>query len=998
MITPRSTRLLRVPDLQARHEAIFQLVAPPPADTDLSRRDAALRVRDTAIIVSTRGAAEELRRTIEKRVLADDAAIVLPDCLTRADFYLQAHQRAPGLPRRLTDFEREVLFRRAAHEAIAEGVKAPFVLRAGLIVELLNFYDELRRRDRTLEVFDRLMNGALEPSVGSDRGAARLLDLTHFLTAAFRALERLTASSGCLDEHGLRARLLTVEAGIPGACPYRHIVVTVVDQAADPRGLWMADFDLLARMPGLVRLDILVTEHVLASGFHERIHDALPGIEVVRLSSAGAMPVLAAPEPVADQEPLRWFVCRDREEELVEVARMARARQGVMGRTAVVFQRPLPYLYLARRVFPDAQVPYEALDALPLASEPFAAALDLVFTFLLAEGNRASLVGLLGSPHWTFDAGGQAIGRREVSAADALLRELKYLGGWDRLSALAARAPDEATEGATDRRREGLNRAAPALEAAGVALKELDPVLHGPSASAQVAALLAFVETHERLPQPGDSWYASHLRARSAVLAALASLRDAHLQHDDRPLPLRDLAGTIRRWIEGQTFSPRTGAGGILLVDAAAAAYADVDEVRLVGLVESDWPDRPRRSIFYPSSLLLPLGWPPDAERLAGARARFHDLLLLARRRVSASTFTLEDDAIVTPSTFLEELEPAGLPVERVPAPVPRRVFLHEAISIEPVAAAPLDEEPGEWLALRLARSNMDAPAFRGAVGERPAAVYAVSRVERYLECPFKYFAAHVLRLREEREDESTLSPQERGQLLHDVFEAFFRKWQGAGRGAITTGNVAVATELFAEVAESRLATLPEADRALERTHLLGSAAAAGLAERAFSFEIEQGGVVLERLLEHSLEGEFEFRAGERVRRVAVRAKADRIDLLDDGSLRVIDYKLSKAPKASRALQLPVYGVCAEQHLAGRHGRSWTLGRAGYVAFRERNAFTALGGSTSLADAVAEGQARFLDTLEGIERGEFPVRPEEPFLCTRCGFATVCRKDYVGDE
>ena len=42
------------------------------------------------------------------------------------------------------------------------------------------------------------------------------------------------------------------------------------------------------------------------------------------------------------------------------------------------FQRPLPYLYLARQVFPDAETPYQALDSLPLAAEPFAAALDLV--------------------------------------------------------------------------------------------------------------------------------------------------------------------------------------------------------------------------------------------------------------------------------------------------------------------------------------------------------------------------------------------------------------------------------------------------------------------------------------------------------------------------------------------------------------------------------------------------------------------------------------------
>jgi RecB family exonuclease len=191
---------------------------------------------------------------------------------------------------------------------------------------------------------------------------------------------------------------------------------------------------------------------------------------------------------------------------------------------------------------------------------------------------------------------------------------------------------------------------------------------------------------------------------------------------------------------------------------------------------------------------------------------------------------------------------------------------------------------------------------------------------------------------------------------------------------------------------------LPESDRALERTYLLGSAAASGLAERAFAFEIEQGGEVIERLLEHELEGIFEFEGEAGVQPVRLRAKADRIDLMSDGTLRIVDYKLNKAPKPSRALQLPIYGVCAQQALEGRHQRSWVLGRAGYVAFREKNPFVSLGESDKLKEALAAGQARLLRAVGGIERGEFPPNPEEPFLCTRCAYSTVCRKDYVGDE
>jgi hypothetical protein len=482
------------------------------------------------------------------------------------------------------------------------------------------------------------------------------------------------------------------------------------------------------------------------------------------------------------------------------------------------------------------------------------------------------------------------------------------------------------------------------------------------------------------------------------VLAALESLREAHARHDDEPLPLPELVGTIRRWIEGQTFSPRTGTRGVVLLDAPAAAYADADDVRLVGLVESDWPERTPRSIFYPSSLLLQLGWPPDADRSAAARARFHDLLGLAKRRVSVSTFTLEDDAIVPPSPFLEELDLPGLPLERTPPPPPVRMLVHEAMAGDPLAPSAVTGAAAGWLALRASRTPGSGEMFRGAAGPREPSVYAVSHIERYLDCPFKYFAAHVLKLPEERDDQSGLTPQERGQFLHDVFETFFRQWQDAGQGAITTANVADATAMFERVAEGKLAALPEGDRALERTYLLGSAAAPGLAERAFAFEIEQGDEVVERLLEHAIEGTFVFRAGDAERLVQLRAKADRIDLLADGTLRIVDYKLSKAPKPARALQLPVYGVCAQQSLEGHRGRSWTLSRAGYVAFKEKQPFTALGAASSLPEAVADGQERLLTAIDGIERGEFPVDPDEPFFCTRCGYAGVCRKDYVGDE
>ena len=981
MITPRITRLVRVPDLQGMQAFIGRC---------LDTADA----RATAVIVPSRSAAEVLRDTIELRCLAGySQAVVIPDLITRAELYERLHAHLPTAPSRLTDSEREVIFRRSAIDAVNRGTPAPFRLRPGLLVELLAFYDELRRRDRTVAAFERLMTGTLEPSADTDRGADRLLRLTRFLVSAFTIFERRITATERVDEHGLRALLIEGTVGGDARPAYRHVIVTVADQTADPRGLWPADYDLLARLPRLDRLDIVATETILAAGYHQRVHDALPEIEEERFGTPAALPVLAAPAPEPDGEGRRWIVCRDREEELSDVARSLK-RDGCcpLDRTAVVFQRPLPYLYLAREVFADARISYQAFDALPLAAEPYAAALDLVFSFAISEASRASIVELLASPHWSSQVGDRPIGREDVTAVDGRLKELKYAGGWDRLESLAGTAEEDAD------RDSKASRAAAALRASAAAAIELRALRAGDSASTQVSSLIGFIAAHEQVPAEDTPGHDAYCRARGAVLGALQSLRDAHRAHDDSPVPLGELLATVRRWIESQTFSPRTGSGGMLLVDAQAAAYADLDELRLVGLVDSDWPDRGRRNIFYPPQLLSHLGWPSDADRSNAARARFHDLLRLPRIRISVSTFTLEDDSIVAGSIFLEEIEHAGLPVQQLPSADGARVFLHQAIAEEPTAASALEGVPLEWLKLRMSRSSGADSAYHGTAGSRPARAYSVSSLERYLECPFKYFAGHVLRLPEERADESGLTPQERGQFLHEVFENFFAEWQASGRSTITTDNLNDAVSLFESIAERALARLPESDRALERTHLLGSAAAAGLAERAFAFEIEQGGEVVERLLEHELEGAFQFRTDGAVRSVRLRAKADRIDLMADGTIRVVDYKLGKSPKPSRALQLPVYGICAQQSLEGRRGRSWTLGRAGYVAFREKNPFVALGASSSLEEAVAAGQARMLAAIDAIERGEFPPNPDEPFLCTRCGYASVCRKDYVGDD
>jgi hypothetical protein len=121
-------------------------------------------------------------------------------------------------------------------------------------------------------------------------------------------------------------------------------------------------------LDGLARIDI-VTDTALSAGLCVRLVELLPGLEECRPRDLdAAVPVLIAPPTQAER---LWFLYRDREHELAEVARRVKVQwDGPLDDVALVYQRPLPYLYLARQLLDAAGMPYEATDALPLAAEP----------------------------------------------------------------------------------------------------------------------------------------------------------------------------------------------------------------------------------------------------------------------------------------------------------------------------------------------------------------------------------------------------------------------------------------------------------------------------------------------------------------------------------------------------------------------------------------------------------------------------------------------------
>jgi ATP-dependent helicase/nuclease subunit B len=1000
---------VRVPDLHVFRQALRVL-----GRADLSPDHAPF------IVVPTSAAAHVLGATLA----ALDPAVrpaARPPIVTRDDLYERLRGRLGNPPPWLTVPERDALAQAAAAQAASAVGKLPFSVRPGLVAELLTFYDQLRRQGQSIRRFEELLTEALAGS--DDRGAERLLTQTRFLAAAFAEYDRRARATGACDEHILRERLLSG----PLARPIAAVIVSVPDWIADPAGLFVADFDLLARLHGLERLDVVCTESVLASGFDERVHNWLPGLDDVDGREIVGGEERVRPQLIRpDLEDERvWFVHRDREEELTAIAGRIKEEaladsERAWDRTAVVFKRPLPYLYLAPLTLGAAGIPFEVADGLPLAAEPVVSAIDLLLDAVETDFSRTSLVTVLGSPHLAVtDA---VYTRAHVADMNRFLVEKRFLGGFERLETLVSVALADGREAALAleaalllaRPLVGLKEPAPASRMLrtllGVLEANLDVRLK-PDAQGDEYVASGFSRTSE--VSDDDALVARERRALAAMTRVLRNLAEAHAAHHDPVWTLDDLATAVRRWIGGQTFPPeQRHGGGVRLFDDQAARYALADDLTIVGLVEQEWPDKPRRNIFYAPAQLKALGWPSEQDRHAASDARFLDLLASASKRVTLSTFTLDDEALVTRSLQLDEVPRAKLTtvVDRRPTvrglpSTPARRLSEAEDRLQPGQSAfNWDEETASpaadnaWAVLRASRSPASSPEFHGTTGPRLPKAWSVSALETYLKCPFRFYAQHVLRLEEEPEDEEIMDPRRQGQFVHEVFETFFKEWQNAGHGAITLDTLDLARTRFEQVVERLLTTLNEGEAGLERTRLMGSPVAVGLGDAVFRMEAERAVPVVDRLLEFKLEGRFTIATDAGPREVQIRGKADRLDLLADGTFRLIDYKLGWAPDPGKALQLPMYGIAAEQRLSHHQGRQYVLGEAVYLAFKEPKRVVPLFTKTASRDEVlARASQRVADTIDAIERGEFPPRPDDVWECDRCSFVAVCRKDYVGD-
>jgi hypothetical protein len=117
-------------------------------------------------------------------------------------------------------------------------------------------------------------------------------------------------------------------------------------------------------------------------------------------------------------------------------------------------------------------------------------------------------------------------------------------------------------------------------------------------------------------------------------------------------------------------------------------------------------------------------------------------------------------------------------------------------------------------------------------------------------------------------------------------------------------------------------------------------------------------------------------------RTLRFRGSADRVDLGDDGTIHVVDYKTGKADDFRRLgpenpdergtkLQLPVYGMAARRFV----GRPDAPVQARYWFISDREGFRRIGYEVD-DQVLARVGATLATIVDGIERGAFPARPD----------------------
>lgn len=307
------------------------------------------------------------------------------------------------------------------------------------------------------------------------------------------------------------------------------------------------------------------------------------------------------------------------------------------------------------------------------------------------------------------------------------------------------------------------------------------------------------------------------------------------------------------------------------------------------------------------------------------------------------------------------------------------------------------------------------ASTSSGRIGLSNRELFSPTRLEAWATCPYRYFLSNVLGIAapEQPEEIATISPLDRGSLIHAVLERFVKASQGQGtlprhdlpwtedHGRLL---LTIAEEQFRDAEQRGVTGKPllwEIAQAEIRSDL------SRFLEEDFKLRHKHGvspysvesafGISRHRDDEEPPQAAVEWSSSE-VGTIRFRGVMDRIDVSPDGdSALVLDYKtggtteytnMDKDPvRRGTRLQLPVYGLAARQLLG-----DWVDVKVAYWFVSDKGNFKTRPQKPAPLDEMLEPFTDVVETItDGIGKGLFPANPgKDGANCRYCDFKNLC--------
>ncbi|MER0238304.1 double-strand break repair protein AddB [Fulvimarina sp. MAC8] len=414
--------------------------------------------------------------------------------------------------------------------------------------------------------------------------------------------------------------------------------------------------------------------------------------------------------------------------------------------------------------------------------------------------------------------------------------------------------------------------------------------------------------------------------------------------------PASELEDVVDALMAGVTVRPRGGLSARAFVwGTLEARLQSVDTAILGGLNEGTWPAGAKSGAFLSRMMRRDIALDPPERRIGLAA---HDFwMAMGARRVILTRSTKQDGAPTIAARWLQRMSALAGPK------LTRELKDRGAIYLN--AARCLEDAPRADIAAR--------PQPKPPVDKRPKR-YSVTEVETLIRDPYAIHAAKILQL--EPLDPLMRSPDaaERGSLYHAVLSDFVEN--GLDPMADT------ALEQLIEIARTRFDNeqLPAEIEAFWWPRMEAIAAGYLHWERGRNEKVAvrnaeiSGGITVTGL------------------NVELVGKADRIDVMTDGSIEIIDFKTGTAPSVAQARTLLAPQMPLEGGMALRGGfedlkDTDRIHDLTYVRLREREVYPE--GLSKPATKTAEAVDPMDLSIKAITKFEGLVakfqKPDTPF-------------------